>query len=75
MANEERVTRTWTSVRCPSCEREQALRKMKRLLREGDLGAREALLLSSSVMELEGDPAMDPRTLIALNRSAFLANL
>ena len=59
---------------CASCQRQQALRQMKRVLREGTIDARAALRLSSSVMELEGSPGMDARVMVALNRSTLLAN-
>ena len=55
-------------------KRQQALREMKRVLRHGALDARAALLLSSSVIELEHDPDIDPRGVLALNRSVLLAN-
>jgi hypothetical protein len=47
---------------------------MKRVLRHGALDGRAALLLSSSVIELEHDPNIDPRGVLALNRSVLLAN-
>ena len=59
---------------CIPGERQQALRQMKRVLRHGALDGRAALLLSSSVIELEHDPNIDPRGVLALNRSVLLAN-
>jgi hypothetical protein len=62
------------STSCQSCEREEALRHMKRVLREGTLDARAALLLSRSVIELELDSSLDPRAIVALNRATLIAN-
>jgi hypothetical protein len=56
------------------CERQLALRQMKRVLRDGVLDARTALLLSASVIELERDPASDPRAMLARNQPTLLAN-
>ena len=74
MHSEQAIHNLSSSTACSGCERQRALRRMKRVLREGALDARAALLLSSSVIELEQDPAIDPRVMVALNRSTLLAN-
>jgi hypothetical protein len=57
---------------CPGCERQWVLRLIKRVLRDEALDAPTALMLSSSVIELEQDPAFDPRPLVAFIRSKLL---
>jgi hypothetical protein len=58
---------------CPTCLRRDALGTLKRALREQALDGRSAAALSSAVMELERDPELDARAVLALFRTRQLA--
>ena len=53
---------------CPSCLRKDALGTLKQALRTEPLDGRSASLLAAAVIELETDPDLDPRAVLALFR-------